>query len=113
MERKQTRHHIIWKSLKDEYNVWEKKNIIMLDDIRHKALHQLYWILNSPKEQLKECYCLYESVLSWTAKQLFKELLALDDDKFYIKNVLKWTQKTKQTNYKNSLTEQVEKEKSC
>jgi len=38
----------------------------------------------TPKEQLKELSHLYDSVLSDTAKQLFKELLSLNDKEFYI-----------------------------
>lgn len=95
MKRKETKHHLIGKALWSQYNIWEKKNIIMLDAVRHDALHRLFWILNAPKEQLMEMYCLYEKVLNDTAKKLFKELLALKDDEFYIKAVLKWTKKTK------------------
>lgn len=85
---KTNRHHLIWKSLADEYNVHVPENIIRMNVCRHDALHALFGVLLTPKEQLMELRSLYDSVLSNIAKQLFDELLSLDDD-IYINSVRK------------------------
>lgn len=77
-------HHLIWKSLVNEYRIDMKENQVRMNIERHNALHKLFWCLLTPKEQLKELSHLYDSVLSDTAKQLFKELLSLNDKEFYI-----------------------------
>ena len=59
-----------------------------MDTCRHNALHALFWMLLTPKEQLMELRCLYDRVLSDTAKQLFDELLALDNN-IYIDKINK------------------------
>ena len=82
------RHHLIWKSLVDEYNVHIPENKIRMDVCRHNALHALFWMLLTPKEQLMEFRALYDRILSNTAKELFDELLALDDN-LYIDKVRK------------------------
>lgn len=82
-------HHIIWKSLANEYNVEMPENRIRLNTLRHDALHKLFGVLLTPREQLLEMRYIYESVLSTTAKQLFSELLALKDKDFYIEWMVK------------------------
>lgn len=74
------RHHLIGKSLKDEYNVFIPENVIRMNVHRHEALHNLFWALLTPKEQLMELRKTYDTILSDTAKQLFDELLNLNDD---------------------------------
>lgn len=86
-------HHLIWQSLSNEYNVHTDKNKLKMDIEKHNALHRLYGMLLTPKEQLKESYHIYESVLSSTAKALFQELIKLPDENFYISDVLKWKKK--------------------
>lgn len=65
-------------------------NKIRINMNRHNALHALFWVLLTPKEQLMELKHLYDWVLSDTAKQLFNELISLNDKDFYTKNVLRW-----------------------
>lgn len=88
-ERRENRHHLIGKSLKDEYNVHEDCNKIKMDEHRHNALHALFGLLLTPKEQLKELECLYDTILSNTAKTLFLELINMRDDQFYNPKLLK------------------------
>jgi len=82
-------HHIISQCLKDEYKIDIQENKLQMNIHRHNALHVLFSCLHTPKEQLLEMYYLYESVLNDTAKELFKELLKLEDKDFYIKEVLR------------------------
>lgn len=82
-------HHLIGKSLVNEYRIDMKENIIRMNIERHNALHKLFWCLLTPKEQLKELSYLYESVLSDTARDLFTELLALSDKEFYIEWIVR------------------------
>jgi hypothetical protein len=77
-------HHLIWKSLVNEYRIDMKENQVRMNIERHNALHKLFWCLLTPKEQLKELNYLYDSVLSDTARELFRELLSLSDKEFYI-----------------------------
>lgn len=82
-------HHLIAKSYQDEYNVHDEDNKIRMSIVKHNALHSLFWMLLSPKEQLKEMRCLYDTVLNDTAKKLFDELLSLDDSNFYLPKLVK------------------------
>lgn len=82
------RHHLIWKSLKEEYNVFVPENVLRMNVRRHDALHALFGVLLTPKEQLMELRSIYDTILSDTAKQLFDELLSLNDD-LYIDDVRK------------------------
>ena len=82
-------HHLIAKSYEDEYNVHEEENKIRMNMIRHNALHSLFWVLLSPKEQLLELRNLYDTILNDTSKQLFDELLSLEDKDFYLPKLVK------------------------
>lgn len=86
-------HHIVSQCMKWEYNTDKKENKLELSVVRHAALHTLFGCLHTPKEQLKELYCIYESILSDTAKELFSELMRLNDYDFYIDWLKKWTKK--------------------
>lgn len=88
-EKLYNRHHLLWVSNREQYNVHTPENIILMERHRHDALHALYGVLNTPKEQMKEARCLYDTILSDTAKQLFDQLLSLSDSDFYISSVLK------------------------
>jgi len=46
-------------------------------------------MLLEPREQLRELKCIYNTILSDHAKELFDELLSLDKDEFYIKKIIK------------------------
>lgn len=82
-------HHLIWKHCQDQYKVEAECNKIKMNMCRHNALHALFWMLLTPKEQLLELRHLYDTVLNDTARELFDELLALDDIDFYQRDVLK------------------------
>lgn len=88
-EIKYNKHHILGKSLVREYNVNIKENIHRMSVEKHNALHKLFWCLLTPKEQMREMYYIYESVLSNTAKELFDELVQLDDKDFYLSDLVK------------------------
>ena len=88
-------HHIIWKALRNEFNIDKKENKIIIQVSRHNALHSLFWCLLAPKEQLRELYYIYESVLSDTSKQLFEELINMDDYDFYLEWLKKWKKQKK------------------
>ena len=88
-------HHIISQNLRDEYRVDMEENKIRMSIIRHDALHKLFGMLHQPKEQLMELRAIYDWVLSSTAKQLFSELLALPDDKFFIDWMVKHGKRAK------------------
>lgn len=85
-------HHLIWQSLVGEYNVHIDENRVRMNMCRHNALHALFWVLLTPKEQLMELRQLYNTILSDTAKQLFDELLSLWDN-IYIDKAVKWKKK--------------------
>ena len=82
-------HHLIARSYENEYNVHEEENKIRMNMVRHNALHSLFWVLLSPKEQMYELRALYDTVLNDTAKKLFDELLSLDDSHFYLPKLVK------------------------
>jgi len=82
-------HHLTSQCLRDEYNVDIEENKLRMNIKRHEALHALFNCLHTPKEQLMELYYIYESVLNKTARDLFKELLRLEDGDFYIPELLK------------------------
>lgn len=82
-------HHLIAKSYEQEYNVHEEENKIRMNMIRHNALHSLFWMLLSPKEQTLEIFHLFEPVLWNSAKELFKALLSLEDKDFYLPKLVK------------------------
>ena len=86
-------HHLTSQCLRDEYNVDIEQNKLRMNIKRHDALHALFNCLHTPKEQLKELYYIYENVLNKTARDLFRELLKLEDDEFYIPELLKWKRK--------------------
>lgn len=94
-EKRENNHHLVWKSLENEYNVHIPENKIRMDMNRHNALHALFWCLLTPKEQMKEIVCLYDTILGDTARSLLNELLALDDSEFYISWIIKnvWKRK--------------------
>jgi len=75
--------------LANEYNVFDEKNVIRMDTVRHDSLHSLFGVLLTPKEQLMELRALYDTILDSTSKKLFDELLALPDQQFYIQDLLK------------------------
>ena len=52
-------HHIISQNLRDEYRVDVDENKIKMNVHRHNALHALFGMLHTPKEQLMELQCLY------------------------------------------------------
>lgn len=89
-------HHIIWKSLVNEYRIDMPENQLKMSVFRHEALHKLFWVLLTPREQLKEMYYIYESVLSDTSKAIFKELLSKPDEEFYIKWIVRKNGRAKQ-----------------
>ena len=82
-------HHIISQCMRNEYKIDVKENKLRMQVSRHNALHALFWCLHTPKEQIMEMYNIYESILWDTAKNLFNELMNLEDNEFYIQNVLK------------------------
>ena len=65
------------------------ENQVTMNMFRHEALHKLFWVLLTPKEQMKEMYHIYSSVLSGTAKKLYCELLKLPDEEFYIEWIVR------------------------
>ena len=84
-----SRHHIIGKSLHQEFKVHLPENVLTMNKCRHNALHALFGMLLEPREQLRELKCLYDTILSDHAKELLDELLSLDKDEFYIKKIVK------------------------
>jgi len=82
-------HHLVSQCLRSEYKVDIEENKLKMNIKRHDALHALFSCLHTPKEQTMEMYYIYESILSNAAKQLFKELLALEDKDFYINKLLR------------------------
>lgn len=88
-EHRQNRHHLIWKSLKDEYNVHEDCNKITMDECRHNALHALFGVLLTPKEQQMELSCIFDTVVSEKVKEIYATLNAMSDAEFYNPKVLK------------------------
>jgi len=95
---KETRHHLIGKSLKNEYNVHADCNRIRMDEHRHNALHALFGVLLAPKEQTREFSYILESILSDEAKALFSTLSNMSDSQFYRKEVLKNYKKNEKHN---------------
>ena len=60
-----------------------------MDEYRHNALHALFGVLLTPKEQTREFSYILESVLSDKAKLLFSTLSNMSDREFYRPEVLK------------------------
>lgn len=86
-----TRHHIIGKSLHDDYKVHQEQNIIKITEATHRALHILFKNELRPKEQLERFYFYISRVMSEKAKELFEALFTMQDDDFYHPNMIyKW-----------------------
>ena len=88
-EHRQNRHHLIGKSLKNEYNVHEDCNKITMDEHRHNALHALFGLLLTPKEQQMELSCIFDTVVSDKVKEIYAILNTMSDQEFYNTKVLK------------------------
>lgn len=84
-EQDKTKHHIIGKSLARKYNVHCQKNIKLLSDKRHTALHSLFQTLE-PHKQLLELFHVISPVMSDEAKEMMLELIY--SDYFYDDDVL-------------------------
>lgn len=80
---KKTRHHVVPKSREREgFNVHDKRNIKLLKQGVHDALHRLFSNL-TPDEQLEFWYSVNEQVLSEYVKGELMEILSLQDKDFY------------------------------
>ena len=74
---------------KEDYNVHDARNISVMDHRRHVALHQLFYNLTTPKDQLDYLRELFNDILSQEAKEIFEELTWLSDKLFYAKGLVK------------------------
>jgi len=83
------RHHIIWRSERNDFYVDEPENIKEMRVVVHRALHLLFWWENKPKEQMQILVDLYEPILSEQVKKDLFELLSRDDVDFYNPDLIK------------------------
>lgn len=79
----QSKHHLIQRCEKNDYNVHDKRNVKKMIHKQHVALHQLFRNLTTPKDQLVYLRDLYDTVLSPYTKQLFDDLINMPEDFFY------------------------------
>lgn len=78
-----TRHHVVPKSREREgYNVHHPKNIKLLRQKYHDALHRLF-SNKTPNEQLEDWYSVNKEVLSDAVKNAIVELLEMKKEEFY------------------------------
>lgn len=88
-------HHIIWKSLRQEYNTNEDINKMKIKDRQHVALNRFFNSNQAPHLQLRQCLELWEPVLSeWVREELYS-ILKLPRDLFYDESLVKGKYKWK------------------
>lgn len=93
-------HHIMGQCNKKQYNVNIEQNKVRISDREHIALNNYFWNKQNPREQLKKVFEMVKPVLSqWVKQELYTILYKVDDDLFYIPELLKkWKQKKQKTN---------------
>lgn len=89
-------HHIISRKKKTEFKVNEPDNLIRIPRRKHIALNSLYWMKQTPREQLKEMFDIRKTALSRWVRQELYTILELPDDMFYNETLLReWKKKKK------------------
>ena len=91
-------HHIISRKQKAKFKVNEADNLIRIPRRKHIALNNLYWMKQTPREQLREMYEIWKTALSRWVRQELYTILELPDDMFYNETLLKDGKKKKTTN---------------
>lgn len=93
-------HHIMGQCNKKQYNVNIEQNKVRISDREHIALNNYFKDKQNPREQLIKVFEMVKPILSaWVKQELYTILYKVDDDLFYIPELLKkWKQKKPKTN---------------
>lgn len=86
---KYNRHHIIWKSQREKYNISDPRNISVMRTVQHNWLHALFHTLNTPHEQFEFINWLWKPIQSKLIKELIKEINNVDIEDWYAPGIVK------------------------
>lgn len=91
-------HHILGQKYKNKYNVNAPENKIRIPRWEHVNYNNFVRDKQNPREAIAKLYELCKQVLRPDIRDVFEELLYhIDDDNFYIPEVLKWKKHKKST----------------
>ena len=83
------RHHIIWVTNRDLFNVYLPANIIEVPVLKHRALNTLIWEKQTPRWLFETAHEWTYPVLSEYAETLLRTLIEMPDDQLYKKEFIK------------------------
>ena len=83
------KHHAIWRSLKDEYNINDERNLIPMEEIREKWLHALFDKLLEPHKQFEYINWLWLPIQSKIIKELIEVINNTPKEERYWEGLIK------------------------
>jgi len=88
-QRRIIKHHWIWRSLHEEYNIDDKRNLIPMEEIRERWLHALFQTLLEPHKQFEYLNWLWLPIQSKIIKELVEEINNTDKNEWYAEGLIK------------------------
>jgi hypothetical protein len=95
-------HHIFAQHERKTYKVDIKENKVRIERKKHDALH-VFFADDHPREQLVKILQLNSSVIDPDIVTALQEILALDEEEFYIQEI--WDHKHKRKSEEKSASE--------